>query len=44
MLGGLVLVMVAIPAAALASDPPDKLVIREGWILRPDDLKRLRLE
>lgn len=44
MLGGLALVRIAIPAAALASDSPDKLVIREGWILRADDLVRLRLE
>ena len=44
MLGGLALVRVATAAAALASDSPDKLVIREGWILRPDDLVRLGLE
>jgi hypothetical protein len=44
MLGGLALASLATPAAARASDSPDNLVIRGGWILRPDDLVRLGLE
>jgi hypothetical protein len=43
MLAGLALARLARPLAALASAPRDDLVIRDGWILRPDDLARLGL-
>ena len=42
-LAGLALARLARPLAALASAPRDDLVIRDGWILRPDDLARLGL-
>jgi hypothetical protein len=43
-LGGLALAAVATPAAVLATPPAGNFAVRDGWILRADDLGRLGLE
>ena len=41
-LGGLALAAPLSPGTAESEAPRDDLVIRDGWILRRDDLTRLR--
>jgi len=43
-LGGLALAGLAAPAAAPAKAPAADLIVRDGWILRSDDVARLGLE